>query len=151
MLNFDLHWPPLVAAALLRLLLGLVWYSPMLFGRLWALYNHCTQREMRDRLLLALPFELLASLAIAFVLEQVLNLAGAIEWMMGLAVGLLLGLGYLAAATPNQVLYARRSAIPWLIDSGFGVASTGAMGVLLASWRWDKLVHAALASLAKYY
>ncbi len=151
MMEFALHWPPLVAAAMLRILLGLLWFSPLMFGRLWALHNHCTQREMRDRLTRVLPVELIASLAIAFVLQQVLNLAGAIEWVMGLVVGLLMGLGYLAAATPNQVLYARRALTPWLIDAGYGVVSSCAMGVLLACWHWDALVHAALASLAQYY
>ena len=147
MVEFELHWPQLLAAALLRQVLGLVWYSPRLFGPAWARLNHCTEAQMRARLVRVLPLELAASFVIAFVLETVLNLAGAIDWVMGLVVGLLMWLGFQAAATPNQVLYARRPVAVWLIDTGFSLLSFVAMSLLIATWRWDGLVQSALAAI----
>lgn len=140
MLEFELHWSQLLAAALLRHVLGAAWYSPALFGPAWARLNGCSQQAMRHRLVRVLPLELLASLLIAFVMEQVLNLAGAIDWVMGLVVGVLMWLGFFAAATPNQVLYARRPWGVWLIDSGFCLVSFSAMGVLIATWHWNGLL-----------
>lgn len=140
MLEFQVHWPMLLAAALLRQAMGLAWYSPLLFGGRWGALCGVPQAEMRRRLWRVLPLEILAGFVIAFVLEQVLNLAGAIDWVMGLVVGVLLWLGFSAAATPNQVLYARRPWRLWLIDSLFCLASFTAMSVLLATWHWDGLL-----------
>jgi hypothetical protein len=49
-------------------------------------------------------------------------------------------LGFQAAATPNQVLYARRPLGVWLIDTGFCLVSFSAMAVLIATWQWDALL-----------
>ena len=137
MLDFQMPWTEILLVALARNLLGLAWYSPFLFGPAWARHLGVSQAEMRQRLLRVLPLEFVCSCIITFVLAQVLNFAGAIDWVMGVVVGFLMWAGFIAAATPNQVLYARRPAAVYLIDSGFHLASLLGMGVLLATWKWD--------------
>ena len=145
MLDFQIRWAEVLLVGLARNLLGWLWYSPLLFGAPWARHLGCTQQQMRARALRVLPLEYLCSCLIAFVLAQVLNFAGAIDWVMGVVVGLLMWLGFVAASTPNQVLYARRPVVVYLIDVGFCLASLLIMGVLIATWQWD----AALARLAQ--
>jgi hypothetical protein len=99
---------------------------------------------MRKRLLRVFPLEFACSCVIAFVLAQVLNFAGAIDWVMGMVVGFLMWAGFIAATTPNQMLYARRPAAVYLIDNGFCLVSLLGMGVLMATWKWDSALHAAL-------
>ncbi len=143
-LEFQIPWLQLLLVAAFRNLLGVVWYSPLLFGAAWARSTGCTQAEMRRRLLPMLPVEYFCSFVIAFVLAQVLNFGGAIDWKMGAFVGLLMALGFVAAGTPNQVMYARRPRGAWLVDAGFSVVSLMAMGVVMATWRWDGLIRTAL-------
>ncbi len=143
MLDFQMPWTEILLVALARNLLGLAWYSPLLFGPIWARNLGCTQQQMRQRLLRVFPLEFLCSCVIAFVLAQVLNFSGAIDWVMGVVVGFLMWAGFVAAATPNQVLYARRPMAVYLIDIGFCLASLLGMGVLMATWKWDGALHAA--------
>ncbi len=143
MLDFQIRWTEILLVALARNLLGLAWYSPLLFGPAWARHLGCSQQAMRQRLLRVLPLEYACSCIIAFVLAQVLNFSGAIDWVMGVVVGFLMWAGFIAAATPNQVLYARRPVVVYFIDSGFHLASLLGMGVLIATWRWDSALRAA--------
>ncbi len=147
MLEFQIRWAEVLLVGLFRNLLGLAWYSPLLFGPCWARHLGCTPATMRARALRVLPLEFLCSCIIAFVLAQVLNLAGAIDWVMGVVVGFLLWAGFVAATTPNQVLYARRPAMVYLIDAGFCLVSLLGMGVLIATWQWDDEIQHALAWL----
>jgi Protein of unknown function (DUF1761) len=148
MLDLHVRWLQLLTAAGLRHLLGALWYSPFLFGPLWARMNECSQRQMRRRLVFMLPLEFLCSFIIAFVLAQVLNLAGALDWVMGALVGFLAWLGFIAASTPNQVLYACKPLRLWMIDAGFCLASLLVMGVLIATWHWDQAFEAAFHHMA---
>ena len=143
MLDFQMRWTEILLVGLARHLLGLVWYSPLLFGAIWARHLGCTQQAMRQRLLRVFPLEFACSCIIAFVLAQVLNFAGAIDWVMGVVVGFLMWAGFVAAGTPNQVLYARRPAMVYLVDTGFSLVSLVGMGVLLATWQWDSTFSAA--------
>ena len=145
MLDFQMPWTQVLVVAAFRNLLGLVWYSPGLFGAAWARSLGCTQQQMRRRLLPAFPLEYFCSVVIAFVLAQVLNFAGAIDWIMGAVVGFLMWAGFVAACTPNQVIYARRPGTVYLIDTMFSLVSLVGMAVLLATWHWDGLIHNALA------
>jgi hypothetical protein len=144
MLELQLHWTEILLVALTRNILGLAWYSPLMFGPTWARHLGCTQMAMRKRLLRVFPLEFACSCVIAFVLAQVLNFAGAIDWVMGMVVGFLMWAGFIAATTPNQMLYARRPAAVYLIDNGFCLVSLLGMGVLMATWKWDSALHAAL-------
>jgi Protein of unknown function (DUF1761) len=147
MLELHLRWLQLLSAAVLRHALGAIWYSPLLFGPVWARMTECTQHEMRRRMLHMLPLEFLCSFVMAFVLSTVLNLAGAIDWVMGVVVGFLMWLGFVAAVTPNQVLYARKPLRLWLIDAGFCLASLIGMSVLIATWQWDRMIQASLVGI----
>ncbi len=149
MLEFQMRWTETLLVALARNLMGLAWYSPLLFGPAWARHLGCSQQEMRRRLLRIFPLEFACSCVIAFVLAQVLNFAGAIDWVMGVVVGFLMWAGFIAAATPNQVLYARRPAVVYAIDSGFALVSLLAMGVLIATWQWDSALRTAWGGVVR--
>jgi hypothetical protein len=50
MQHFAINYWALVVATVVKILIGMVWYSPQLFGKHWSQLIHCTPGEMKARM-----------------------------------------------------------------------------------------------------
>jgi hypothetical protein len=118
-----------LAAAVLSLIVGWLWYSPAVLGRTWATL---TGREMawrRNLLLIAV-----ATLVEAYVTAHLVYYVGAYGWWEGAKAGLWLWFGYLATTLAVSTATAGQRPKVWLIDAGFQLASLLIMGAIFATW-----------------
>lgn len=132
--NVQINFIAVIVAALSMFLIGGLWYSPKVFGKLWL-------KELgKDKSFLETG-NMKAIFGGAFLLALVMafNLAGFISgyesWIWGLIGGVLAGLGWVAMSIGIIYLFERRSFKIFAINAGYIVVSFIIMGLILGLWK----------------
>jgi len=133
--EIAINYLAVVAAALAKIVLGAVWYSPVAFVRPWMEMVGVTDAQMKTRMPTALAVDVIGSLIMAFVLAHAVGYAGAATIATGAAVGFFNWLGLVAIATIASVTYEGRPLRYFLINNGYLLLSLVIMGAILAVWR----------------
>lgn len=117
-------------AAVSSFLLGGLWYSPALFGRVWNRENggQVPPGHPGKVFGVAFVFSLLAAFAFAWLLGPQPELRKA------LLVGAVAGFGMVAASFGINYQFAQRSFTLWLIDGGYHTAQFVLFGLILGLW-----------------
>jgi len=123
------YWAVL-AAALSAFLLGGLWYSPVLFGRVWTLENGSPKQGGHPAKVFAVAFlfSLVAAVAFALWLGDAPTLDAAVK------AGGLAGFGVAATSFGINYQFANRSFKLWLIDGGYHTLQFILYGVILGLW-----------------
>jgi hypothetical protein len=127
------NWAVLVAA-LARMALGALWYSPVMFLPAWKEETGFTDQQINQDMVKGILLDLVGSLLMSFVLLHAIRYAGAATLPQGLAVSFANFLGFGAAITIGNVGHERRSWKHWAINNGWNLASMLVMGVILTLW-----------------
>jgi hypothetical protein len=135
MKEIPLHLLPILAAGLIRVVIGGLWYSPLVFGPAFMRLTGCTDGEMKARLPAALASDIVGSLIMSFILVHAVYYAGASTPGEGAAVGLFNWLGFVLVTHFGLVAFEKRPAKLFAINMGFQALSLAVMGGLLAAWR----------------
>lgn len=134
MAQFPINWWALLAAVVARMVLGGIWYSPLLFLNRWLALTGRSHADMNSRMPMLLLVDLVSSLVMAFVLVHAVHYAGAVNWMQGAAVGFFNWLGFVATVTLGITLYERKPFALFVITNGWQLISLLLMGAILAVW-----------------
>lgn len=134
MREIPIHLAPLVAAALTRMVIGALWYSPLLFLSAWHRVSGVSEAEMNAGIARAVAVDLIGSFIMAFVLLHAVKYAGASTAAQGVAVGFFNWLGFVAVVAIGTVTYLRKPLQLFLIQNGYLLLSLLAMGAILAVW-----------------
>ncbi|MEO8763624.1 MAG: DUF1761 domain-containing protein [Ginsengibacter sp.] len=130
----TINWMAVVAAAVSTFLLGGLWYSPVLFGKIWAKETGLQEEELKAGMGKVFGFSLLWSLIMSFNLAMFLNDKNTTaSW--GAIAGLLAGFGWVAMAIFIIGLFERKSLRYMLINAGYMILSFIIMGIILGAWR----------------
>ena len=122
--------PAVLVAAVSSFLLGGLWYSPALFGRLWNAENGGVKQSGHPAKVFGVAF--LFSLAAAPCFAVWLGSAPSLE--VALKAGALAGLGFVAASFGINYQFAQRSFKLWLIDGGYHAVQFVLFGLILGLW-----------------
>ena len=129
----EVNYLAVIAAAVATFVLGGLWYSPALFGKVWQREAGVTEEKMKT-----------ANMALIFGLTFVLSLIAA--WVfalflgprppmaLGLGAGFSAGLCWVAASFGINYLFERRSLKLWLINGGYHTLQFTIIGLILALW-----------------
>jgi hypothetical protein len=132
--SIHLHYPAVIAAALLSFVLGGLWYSPILFGKAWMREAGLSEERVRQaRMGMVFGFASLASLVMAFNLAAFIGPKASLQF--GLFAGFATGFGWVAMALGVIYLFEQRSFKLWLINSGYQIVALTVMGGLLGVWK----------------
>ncbi len=104
---------PVIVAAVLGMIVGFLWYSPMLFGKQWMEVMGLTKEKMEAAKkemgkMYALSF--FGVLMMSFILAGVISLAGSITLFGGMKVAFDLWLGFVTPVQMTEVLFGGK---PW--------------------------------------
>ncbi len=124
-----------LAAAVVNFVVGGMWYSPALFGRIWMRANGFTEEDLKK----GSPAKIFG-LSFLFCLVMSANLAAFLAgpettFPFALAAGTAAGLGWAALGLGVIALFERR---PWsylIVNGGYLTVSFAAMGAILGAWR----------------
>jgi hypothetical protein len=133
MQDVDLNWVAIVVAAIIPMVLGALWYSPILFADPWMRAVGRTREELGDASLGYLLSAIGAFLS-AYVLARVVKWAEVDDLWNGALVGVFVWAGFVATVLGVTTFFAGRSRTLWLINSGYQLVSLVLMGALLGAW-----------------
>ncbi len=128
-----------VLAAIASFVIGMVWYSPMLFGKMWMKEIGTTEKEMKKKkggMMQAMGMWFVGGLVTAYVLAHFLAYAtgGYPTLMDGVMVGFWAWLGFVATVSAGMVLWGGKSLRLYALTAGNDLVSMLAMGAILAVW-----------------
>lgn len=128
------YWAILVAT-LINIIVGSFWYSPAGFGKRWSKLSGVDMMKMpKDAANKPIGFVMASALIQASVLAVVINSLDANTLSQGVAVGLVVWLGFTAATTVGNTLYSRQSWSFWWLNSSFFLLVMIINSAILAVW-----------------
>lgn len=132
----NINWLAVLIAAVLRIVVGSLWFSPAAFLKPWQKLTGVTPESMRRGLLRAVVIDFVLSLVMAFVLYHAImyatNMAPNIG--SGLAVAFLNWIGFVLATHLPLWAYENRALKLIMIGTGSNLVSMLLMGVLFGLW-----------------
>jgi hypothetical protein len=126
----DVSWLGVIVATLASFAIGSVWYSPVLFSKVWQREVGVSDEKAKGAnmpLIFGMSFVLqfLAALVFAMFLGPRPGLA------FGVGAGFAAGLFWVAGAMGVSYLFEQRSLKLWLINGGYNVVTFTAFGAIL--------------------
>ena len=133
-------WAVLVSA-LATMVVGFVWYSPMLFAKPWTILmgydpnDKAKLAEMQKNAGPSYAMSLVASILSAIVLGKILEVADVRTALYGMEIGLAIWLGIVTTVQFTGALFSKQPFKLYLINTGYQAVCYVAMGAILGGWR----------------
>jgi len=129
-----------LAAAVATMILGFLWYSPLLFAKPWTLAmgydpnDKAKMEEMRKGAGKLYGITFIASLISAYVLGKVIEITTVNSIFYGMKIGFAVWLGFVTTVQLTSTLFKKRPIKLYLIDTGYQLVCYLVMGAILARW-----------------
>ena len=132
-------WSVLVAAVA-TMILGFLWYSPLLFAEPWTVAmgydpnDKAKMDEMRKGAGKLYGITFVASLISAFVLAKIIDVTTVNSALYGMKIGFAVWLGFVTTVQLTSTLFKQRPIKLYLIDTGYQLVCYLVLGAILAKW-----------------
>jgi hypothetical protein len=127
------HWAVLTSSVLM-LVLGGLWYSPLMFVNAWMAETGVTPEKAKKAgfrpMILSFIIAVIMSYNLAFFLGDAQT-----DWLWGLTAGFLAGFGWAALSFLVIALFELRSLRYILINGGFITLYLSLAGLIIGAWR----------------
>ena len=134
----EINYWAVMAATAATFVLGVLWYSPFVFGKLWMRVHHHTAEDLerlREEMGQTYFVSILCHLVMALLLAVLLSLTGFGTASQGMILGFLCWLGFAAPLGLTGNVFSDQGIGVWFLDTGYQLASLLLMGALLGAWR----------------
>ena len=131
---------PVLVAAVATMVIGFIWYSPLVFARPWMRAmgydpeDKAKLAEMQKGAGRMYAGSFLASLVSAFVLGKFIEITTVTTAPYGMKVGFAIWLGFVTTVQFTAFLFERRPFRLYAINTGYQLVCYLAMGAILAVW-----------------
>ena len=132
-------WSVLVAAAA-TMVLGFLWYSPLLFARPWMVAmgydpnDKARMEAMQKSAGKSYAISFIAALVSAFVLGKIVQITTVNSVLYGMKIGFAIWLGFVTTVQLTAKLFGNQSTRLYLINTGYQLVCYLVMGAILAVW-----------------
>ncbi len=126
-----------LVAALASMVIGFLWYSPVLFGKPWTKLMGWSEKQMKEKSSQMGPaylIMLVSSLVMAYVLAHLVSYLGVKVWQDALMLAFWTWLGFIATTGLSSVLWEGKPVKLYLINVGYSLADLIAMAMILTYW-----------------
>jgi hypothetical protein len=140
MFLLDVNLWSVLVAAVATMVVGFLWYSPLLFARPWMVAmgydpdNKAKIQEMQKSAGKSYAISFVASVVTAFVLGKVIDITSVNTVLYGMKVGFAMWLGFVTTVQLTAKLFGDQSTRLYLINTGYQLVCYLAMGAILAVW-----------------
>ncbi len=140
MLLMDVNLWAVLAAAVASMIIGFVWYSPLLFAKPWMLamgYDPEDKARIAEMQKTAGPkygISFLASLLTAFVLGKFMIHFGISTYFYGAKVGFEVWIAFVLTVQLTDKLFSNRPLKLFMINTGFQLVCYLVIGAILGKW-----------------
>lgn len=132
---------PVFVAALATMVIGFLWYSPILFAKPWMLamgYDPNDKAKIEQMRKTAGPnymLAFLASIVSAFVLAKIIQITTVNAALYGMKVAFAVWLGFVTTVQLTAKLFESKPWRLYLINTSYQLVCYLAMGAILAVWQ----------------
>lgn len=137
-MTIDVNIIAVVVAAVANMILGMLWYSKLMFGKTWMKESGMTEGEMKKSKEKGMAKEMLAavlaSLVMAYVLAHFISIGEMVQEGSALTVAFWVWLGFMATLLLDGVLWEGKSVKLWFINASYRLVSVLAMAAIISAW-----------------
>ncbi len=131
----DINYLAVLTATFITMILGALWFSPILFGNKWMKMMGFTEEQLKeDGSVKEMIISVLTSFVEAVVLASLVIMTGADTIFQGIHLGAMIGIGIIAMVNLSNAMFNRVPIKLWLIGSGYRVVYFMINGAILAVW-----------------
>ncbi|MBI4836746.1 MAG: DUF1761 domain-containing protein [Candidatus Abawacabacteria bacterium] len=133
----TINYLAVLVAAIAAMVIGAVWYSPLLFGKPWMKLMGWSEAKMKEKPASAgkaMAGMAVFALVMAYVLAHFVDYTAATTWAQGVITAFWLWLGFVVTTISSQSLFENR---PWglfWISAAYYLVSLAVMAVILVLW-----------------
>lgn len=123
-----------LGSAVLGMAVGMLWYSPLVFGKLWERlsgFSEAAIAEAKKGMAKTLAGAFLNYLLMSFVLAFFLDRVGAYDAVEGLIVAGMLWFGFITTVLFSSVLWERKPLVLFMVNAGHYVVFLAGASVLI--------------------
>jgi len=137
----SLNWVAILVAAISTMVVGFLWYSPLLFAKPWMREmgydpnDKAKTEEIKKSAGKAYGGSFVASLISAFTLALILHGLRAEDWHFGIMASFHIWLGFVATVQFTGALFMKQSMKLFGINTGYQLVCYLVMGVILTLWK----------------
>jgi hypothetical protein len=137
----SLNWLAILVAAISTMVVGFLWYSPLLFAKPWMREmgydpnDKAKVQEMQKSAGPAYGGSFVASLLSAFTLALILHGLRAEDLHFGIMASFHIWLGFVATVQFTSALFTKQSMQLFGINTGYQLVCYLVMGAILTGWR----------------
>tara|TARA_Y100000310_G_C20084205_1_gene535268 strand:- start:141 stop:539 length:399 start_codon:yes stop_codon:yes gene_type:complete len=129
------NYVSILIASVLSFVVGMLWYSPALFGNKWAKLagvsmGKAKKKSMGSSMLLGF----ISTLVLAYVFQYLIETLGYIGAAAGATLGFWLWLGFLATSLIGGVLWEGKSWSLYVLNSAYWLVNLLVIGAALGRW-----------------
>ncbi|MCY9692300.1 DUF1761 domain-containing protein [Paenibacillus alginolyticus] len=130
----EINYLAVLVATLSTMVLGFLWYSPVLFGNAWVKLRNMKMEEMKGGGPITYILTALTALGGSFILAFLLTLGSETTWLTGLTIGLLIGLSISLKIGMNY-LFENSKLQLYFITIGYHLVSYMIAGIIIGAWQ----------------
>jgi hypothetical protein len=129
-----------LAAAVSTMVVGFLWYSPVLFAKPWVklmgydISDKAKMDEMKKGAAKMYGMAFIASLLAAGVLEKIITVTTVNSALYGVKIGLAVWLGFVTTVQLTDGIFGKKPAKLYLINTGYQLVCFVVMGAILGVW-----------------
>jgi len=129
-----MNWLAILVGALINMVVGALWYSPLLFSKQWMKLTG--RKEMGDKKEMPKMYGItfIGALLMSYVLMHFVQASGAMDALWGAKIGFWLWLGFTAATTISSYLFEGKSLKLYAINAGYYLVVALGVGALFGVW-----------------
>lgn len=132
----DVNWVAIFVAAVINMIVGSLWYSPLMFLKPWmATLPKKSEEKKNVNMGKIYGMMFVGALIMAYVMSMFVNVTNSTMVDTGVMLGFWIWLGFVAPVQLGGVLFEER---PWkwfTITAGYYLVVLILIGVLLSIWR----------------
>ncbi|MCX6221766.1 MAG: DUF1761 domain-containing protein [Bacteroidia bacterium] len=124
-----------ILAGFAYLILGALWYSPLLFGKRWMELNGFTDKDLKSNkpLWMITLLTFLSAFVASFVISMVLGPRSSA--VFGAIIGACIAFFWIAMSKLTSVLFENQPVKLYLLHAGFDLVAFMIMGAIVGFWR----------------
>ncbi|MEK7098649.1 MAG: DUF1761 domain-containing protein [Patescibacteria group bacterium] len=131
---FEVTLWPILAAGILNVVLGMIWYHPKVFGTAWMASAGITPEKAeagKKKMPIMAFLAFLAAMVVAYVMNYFGIAWGVFDWIGAVELGFWCWIGFTAPTMLGMVLWEGKPVKYYAIVAGFWLVSFVAMAVVL--------------------
>ena len=131
----ELSWLAVIVAAVVKFVIGAVWYAPPVLGKRWQTLASMTQEQVQSGLVPAMIVQIIGDLVMAYILARLVLHYGVPGLGGGVLIGFMAWLGFLAPVFIGSIFYERRAPELVAINLGYLLVGLVVMGGIIGMWQ----------------